>query len=496
MATNKHINNMRVVLIGVNDYSQYGEGDLPGSLNDVGAWWQVCLALGVRANHVKVLVSPRKGDDVARILPREVEPQEATRANILAAAGWLARELAADPLRTGLLTFSGHGALRGEERLALCPSDVKRSKGLIHNLIDCPELEAIFRDGGADKNLTVVLDTCFAGAAAEDIVRLERLERRDDIHTREVHRLSLPGSSPLPSPTAIEVTHARLSERMLLACAPDQIAYQAKFGGLFHGAFTWALTSTLLQWASVWQQVDGSKEGTWRLSLSYDMACATSWKLLHALHYEQRPRVAPRKVGPLSVFQIGQEKTLTSEDPDGQREGTQLDPSFLPNGFRKYTWSYFDSNNGSLTPVADVIVPKDKYTTTGGVEYDPDTEYWFVYSTQVPNRLSWVDTGTWDDDDPMPKQTRTFPNPRSALWTSGTNPTTFLGFQVSPDTSENKLYLSWGLTQDNNGAFTGSLTWYTSPNVQSTYFDHTGSRSFDAPHLITLSTNYYYRGGD
>jgi hypothetical protein len=277
----KLANNARALLIGVDDYRTYdpeGWYDLRGSVNDVQVWLDVCRSLGIEPQHTRVLVSPANGAALPHLDGVRVE--EATRENILKGVAWLAQAVGHGEGRTGLLTFSGHGDVADHD-LALCPSDVAPSRdGAPSQLIDFATLKQILGDA---EDLTIVLDCCFAG-------------------TPEHHRsvLSL-ARGPVPSSIARSLSGERspLGGRLLTASKVEQLAHQAVFGGRYHGAFTWALTSALLQWRRI------PHGHTVRLGVSYATLRDTAEKLLAALSHEQQPALVSADAASLSFMQSG-----------------------------------------------------------------------------------------------------------------------------------------------------------------------------------------------
>lgn len=375
-------NDSFALLIGVDDYTTYDPAqNLPGSVNDVNVLWRVCLALDVRPDHVRVLITRSKDASSAALESPPSESfagaesvAEATRENILAGAAWLAKNLAGGRI-PGLLSYSGHGDLTSTNELALCPTDVQKSGDDVENLVSYAELGEILARGGASESLTVVLDCCHAGGA--------------DTRGRlgDSKRLSLRGKRVPPS-----VVRPQLGARMLCAAGVDQIAYQADFTGRFHGAFTWALAATLLQWRPV------SEDGAVRLTVSYGEAISVAQELLGALDFTQTPTLSPPKIAALPVLHPRDVVTPgeTTSRPDGTRVGTQLDPN--------YFYSIYFSND-LTAPIAQIVVPNANATVylqwgTGttppvgqvGGASTPATEYWFLTGNQV--RLSYISSAT------------------------------------------------------------------------------------------------------
>jgi hypothetical protein len=183
------LNDMCVVLIGVDDYSLYDRTshssghNLPGSVNDVRAWLKICMALGVDPKNVRIFASPLPD---ASEFPADVGClKPATYQNILDGAHWLATMLGGpESTRTGLLTYSGHGDIETRKTssagtvhlefndVALCPTDVAVNDEAVNEeeriLRRIPSRELMTQLNTTTAplpNLTMVLDCCYSGDA-------------------------------------------------------------------------------------------------------------------------------------------------------------------------------------------------------------------------------------------------------------------------------------------------------------------------------------------
>ena len=99
------------VLIGVDDYSTYdatNTHNLLGCVNDVRAFWDVCVTSGFAPENIHVLTHP--AIDPAELGGVAANFKAATRDNILAEQKALVELLAADARAVGMLVYSGHGA--------------------------------------------------------------------------------------------------------------------------------------------------------------------------------------------------------------------------------------------------------------------------------------------------------------------------------------------------------------------------------------------------
>ena len=356
-------NNACALLIGVGSYRSFdptGGRDLPGSVNDVRAWWKVCLALGIRPENVRVLASPKP--EASEFPGAMVD--EATHDKILAGASWLAAQLHHHPGRGGLLTFSGHGDHTADD-LALCPTDTTATG----NRVAFGTLGDILHSEGAADNLTMVLDCCYAGAAAKKAhpLALNDRELPPSIVRGFAHSAN---ARPLGRTTALGPVP--VGGRMLMACELNQVAHQAAFMGEIHGAFTWALTSALLQWAVV---PEGSST---RLSLSYGRARSAAEALLAAFAYDQRPTLSPPAAADFAMFQTGEAPQPTSSAPDGRRLSLELDPG--TKSFQPYSLT---SAQSSLTAYNIATGTSSYSSTDNGRAYDisATSEYWNMPSS-------------------------------------------------------------------------------------------------------------------
>lgn len=97
------------VFIGVDDYSTYdasNKHNLFGCVNDVRAFWDVCVTSGFAPENIHVLINPPLNPaELGGLAPNF---KAANRANILAEQERLVGLLGADPRAVGLLVYSGH----------------------------------------------------------------------------------------------------------------------------------------------------------------------------------------------------------------------------------------------------------------------------------------------------------------------------------------------------------------------------------------------------
>lgn len=451
------------LLIGVNDYSAYdrsqdqakGTSDLPGSVNDVKAWWTLCNALGFQPDNVRVLSSPGiHGEKLEGATEHTFG--EATEKGILEGMKWLVEKLGNDPTAVGLLTYSGHGDSVEHKGLVLCPTNVTGAD--LQHAIPYAALRAMVDAAHAGDNLTVVLDCCHAGGGGG-------LPRRKG--------LSLTGR---PVSKEILAITPEISGRVFSASPRDGTAYQAEFAGRYHGAFTWALTSTLEQWKAV-EQGD-----CLRLTVSYGEALRRSQGLLSTLSFQQTPGIsgAPN-VADLAVFQSGLVPQPTSPDPNVSPIPMQVDPGDKDYRVYEITW------NGSK--IGSILVPRCDDPTGAFLK---GLEYWYLTSNitgstrQVPLEFKWADH-EWTTTPSL--GTLSFKMPQSPTWTATSAPSsaplTFV------NNNQFSVVLTWGLTFT-SGRWGGTLDWFSTTG-QNTVFGGTGAATSATLTENTLPVVSWYR---
>ena len=412
------VNQGYALLIGVNDYSAYdksqdqrkGKSDLPGSVNDVQAWWSLCKELGFRPENIRVLTSPAIHCSCLAGATAHTTG-EATERGIREGVEWLTQKLGRDKVAVGLLTYSGHGDYVESSGLVLCPTDVTGDD--LEHSIPYADLQRTIAAHNAGENLAVVLDSCHAGGA----------------------------STP---------------QRRALS------AYQAEFAGQFHGAFTWALTSTLEQWKAV------ARGSSLRLTVSHGEALRRAQGLLSTLSFDQTPTLqGVPNVAELAVLQSGLEPQPTSPEPTMTPIPMQIDPG--DKDYRIYTVNWNGATIGSIL-VPDVI--------NGLGTLLPGTEYWYMTTNittttrQTDLVISWVDY-TWAANPSPSLGTLSFTMPQNPSWTPTSAPSS--GAMTFVKNGQFGVVLAWGLTLT-AGTWGGSLDWYTTSG-QNTVFGGTGATS-------------------
>lgn len=434
------------LLIGVNDYSAYdrsqdhrkGTSDLLGSVNDVQAWWTLCKSLGFRPENIRVLTSPAIDCGCLAGAPPQTTG-EATEKGIREGVEWLTRKLGQDKVAVGLLTYSGHGDYVAGKGLVLCPTDVKGDD--LEHSIPYAHLQRAIAAHDAGENLTVVLDSCHAGGAS----------------TAQRRALALTGRR---APKALTLDASEIASRVFVASSRGGASYQAEFAGRFHGAFTWALTSTLEQWKAVEQ---GS---SLRLTVSYGEALRRAQGLLKTLSFDQAPALqGVANVADLAVLQSGLRPQPTSPEPTMAPIPMQIDPG--DKDYRIYSIDW----NGIL--IGSILVP---HVINSLGNFVPGTEYWFMTANistttrQTDLVISWVDY-TWAASPSPSLGTLSFTMPQSPSWTAVSAPSS--GAMTFVKNGQFGVVLVWGLTLS-GGVWGGSLDWYTTSG-QNRAFGGTGA---------------------
>jgi hypothetical protein len=421
------------LLIGINDYRAFdpsGNCDLKGGAHDTVAIARCCTVLGMDPVDIHIL----RDDIESSGNPFTIEPKgKTTRAAIQAQLEWLREQL--DAGRKGLLWYSGHGAYTEKDGLLLCPSDTDTA---FANTISFNGLKTLLGPNAA-KNLTVVLDCCHGGP------RVDKLGRRS----------STLGGDPIEAGAAFDL---QIGAIVLAACAPGEQTQQSWFSALAHGAFTWALLSTANQWQA--QQQGGNV----RMDLDYATLMAKASELLHVLEFEGKPQLYGPPgvdVGKLAALQLGDAPEATSQYPDADRGGVELDPDM------RYTLSLGGGLTSTIatSPVSSRLTPLTNCLST---------EYWTVnaaFLTAARNGTGSPMTmratspsSSWPL--PAPGASSNFGMPTNAVWTKATMPTARVWQGTLSDGSIVALDFSGLAAPKAGGIWSGSLTWYLVPGTQ------------------------------
>ncbi len=207
----------RALCVGINTYPIEGN-NLNGCVNDAQAWARTLTGrFGFAREDVKILLD-----------------REATKANVMAAL----KDLLTGARAGDVLAFtnSSHGSYiadtDGDEETydeVLCPYDIDSNE-----ILD-DELRGLFSGLPRGVRLTVILDNCFSGTgtrAADTAGRARFLSP------------ALLGRPLLKNPKTARPARlkaypqSRMREILLTGCTDTEYSYDARFGGVPHGAMT------------------------------------------------------------------------------------------------------------------------------------------------------------------------------------------------------------------------------------------------------------------
>ncbi len=331
------------LLIGVDDYhaldvslgNASGASDLTGSVNSVRTLYAMCREQwGVPAGNIRVLTSPPI--DAGTLEAGDDKPftGEATERAIVREVERLAE--ATGDGAPGLLSFTGHGAWVGGKGPVLVTS-ASRGRDL-EGSVSLASLREIVDRRGAREGLTVMLDVCHAAQG----------------DTRSASPLAL----------GAEVAEAAqggayaVSDRVILAAAPGQAAYQTKLGRSEQGALSFSTSLVAGQWR---------KNPTGGLDVSYGDLVRRAGDVLGALSVPQKPTlVAPSWVEGTTFLGKGPAK--------GER--ARLVPCQVDGGslvWRKYTMTI----SGNVT-FGEILVINQ---AAGG--FSAGTDRWSIYTSAI-----------------------------------------------------------------------------------------------------------------
>ena len=318
-------NPIYALCIGVSDYRAYapsGRLDLPGADDDANRWARI-LRTQFALPDAQIRQQSGKGDE-----------QDTDRAAIIEGLKWLGRSLAQDEDSSGLLTFSGHGltlAGSGNEgleegaTLALAPSDITPDLEAALTFVYMEEIifeamgRALFGEDwgptteqaatveGRMENISAVLDACYSRPkVSEGVVR------------------SLTGAGVVPR---FPQPPPRIFARLTLACQLWEVAYEIKTAGNWHGAFTFAFTTMLEQWAT---GSDAHTAVTYSRG-SYGDLVFRARSLINTLGLGDQNPALVGTANNLALVPFlrpgpGLEQGWTSVQPDGARKGEEISP--------------------------------------------------------------------------------------------------------------------------------------------------------------------------
>ncbi|MCA9537705.1 MAG: caspase family protein [Myxococcales bacterium] len=224
----------RALIIGISDYSSFdatGGRNLPGAIADAIAYWRLVRALGVPPSNIILCTSPRL--TVADLGPDAAEAslRDADRETLLAAMQAFGQQLEGAQGAKGIAAYIGHGDQDAHGASVLCPSDIAQGPaGELQNTLPTDDVIARLRGRGQSAELTVFLDTCFAGAEAAPVGTAVRSLR--------------PGRTT----TAVRFDARKLGTVVFTASEGAQPSYEVEVDGGVRGAFSWAVTNLLNRW--------------------------------------------------------------------------------------------------------------------------------------------------------------------------------------------------------------------------------------------------------
>jgi caspase domain-containing protein len=371
------------LLIGVDDYANLDDTtdahDLKGSRNDVLLLARYCLTvLCMPIENIRMLTSPRFKDDelkeLVEALQQEVSldftklqkaSENANESDVTVGVGWLLENTKVGD--TALLSFSGHGSWSNTMGPVLCLGDTKRDDAtgeVANGVLALGELQRRIERAGARSRLIAVLDCCHITGPAT--------------HPR-LQTTGIPHAGTAKDVEADDLDF-NVSDRVLLAAQPGQLAHQMRLGMHWHGALTFALVTT----AERWLATNGVSHG------SYEQVWTRANEVITALDVPQTPM---RKVPAATLTEIWQEPFLgvkagkTVPTPDAVGMSTQLPPDWL------FTITVVNAD-GTNTILAQILTMGRthlaKFTQgdrtsapTGG-----SSEAWFVNHSALTNLVS------------------------------------------------------------------------------------------------------------
>jgi hypothetical protein len=496
------------VLIGVDDYSTYdatNKHNLLGCVNDVRAFWDVCVTSGFPAENIHVLTNPPL--DPAELGGLAKNFKAATRANILAEQEALVGILREDARAVGILMYSGHGAWIDDavdNSAVICPSDFWMDRVVPNNEIP---VHALWK--GAGSNLTVVLDCCHSGGrerhashpitprdphrkhlptarahAHADAPGAAQGDMPDEIQQsnagsikqgspdqgppKEIDKeafaplkikdLALHGMLPIGTTMPLTLTTRVLTEvdlqhspyrhteramggaRILAACEINEAAYQAEFAGRFHGAFTWALTSTVGQW-----RVEEAPDGAIRTTIGCGAVKRHAASLLQVFTFKQTPILHPASAANLPFFGVA---GAISEKPTGDVFPLEVDPSVRN---LKLTLTSSGSPGGVLSKI-EIIRTQEKWSL--GFDFMRELS---VASATNHTAVAYLATSTAPPA-PMSPVT-TFAMPTSVTWSPSTAPSG-AGFYSMTGAGPSVVAMFFHLDMSVSPALVTGIDWY------------------------------------
>ena len=240
---------LHALLIGVSDYPAMPDKALPGARGDVIVWRELLQTMGV-ADH------------------RIWSAAEVPHTNLAGVEGILTQlveRLQTDTTNRLLVVWGGHGQQCTSGELALATSDTAAFGDGFGPTLSYTRLMDILDGRPAEVELTLVLDTCFAGAGPD-------------------HRALTQGGGPVNWPN-----RRRPTDLVVSASTSGQKSFDLNVHGRATGALSWAATAVLERWGV-------SSTGA-QVALSLDDLRDRVGALLTAMAVDQTPHVDGPETG-------------------------------------------------------------------------------------------------------------------------------------------------------------------------------------------------------
>ena len=199
---------LRALLIGVSDYPSMPDKALPGARGDVILWRELLQTMGVADHHIW----------------SAAEVPQTNLAGIESILAQLGAELEDDAANRLLVVWGGHGQQCASGELALATSDTAPTADGFASTLSYTRLMDILDSRPAAVELTLILDTCFAGAGPD-------------------HRALTEGGGPVNWPS-----RRRPTDLVVSASTSGQKSFDLTVHGQTAGALSWAATAVLERW--------------------------------------------------------------------------------------------------------------------------------------------------------------------------------------------------------------------------------------------------------
>ncbi len=208
--------------VGINDYP-YAGFDLHGCVNDATAWAELLI------NHFDFPSSDVK----------IVTDSDATKKSIIKGLKNLLKGAKSGDVL--VFTNSSHGSYisdkSGDEYKydeVLCPYDVK------DNVIVDDEFRELFTNLPQSVKLTVIADCCYSGTITRNIPALTPDDRRMRFLNPALRGDPVLRNPWVAKPKRIEkYPESAMKEILISGCTDREYSYDARFGGVYHGAMTY-----------------------------------------------------------------------------------------------------------------------------------------------------------------------------------------------------------------------------------------------------------------